>query len=75
MTLIIKRYVAIPKLFSGINMFKWTDIKRINSPIIPHKEYSLTLLIRTPIPKINSKTPLIIINSKWKEKKSGIIGK
>lgn len=56
-------------------MFKWTDINNTNIKIIPAKEMFLNFSNKTPIPNIISRTPENIINSKWKGRKSGIIGK
>ena len=56
-------------------MFTCTDINNINMNTIPVSEIFLNLSNKTPIPNPISRTPEIKINSLWKGRKSGIIGK
>ncbi len=56
-------------------MFKWTDINKIKIIIIPAKAIFLYFSNKTPIPNENSRIPENKINSQWKGKKSGIMGK
>ena len=56
-------------------MFIWTDINNININIIPANEIFLNLSNKTPTPNPISRTPENNINSQWKGRKSGIIGK